>query len=526
MRDVLLNNTLPPPTSLVNKLLKDFKNNNYEEAEKLAVSMSEEFPSHEFSWKVLGLLYNNTNRSSAAISAHKKAIKINPKDAETHNNLGITFLELDLFEEALASLQKAIFLDNKFTKAYNNLGQTFLKLGKVHEAEINCQKALTFEPNCEIAYNILGNIMQTIGKLDKAEEYYSKAIELKFDYPDAHYNFGNLYLRLNKLEEAEVCYSKAITFNPRFISAIVHLSIILDYKNHLNETKFFLEKTIELDPYNFGLKAGVNLAILKFLDSEFSISEKILIKSINILEKSSDDKDYNNEKKYFDFLLTLLNWHKQKPQQNNTLTSKKVMFVIGESHALVSHRIHIERINEDFECKSFLIQGCKQFHLGNSRINKYKTKFENIFKSLPKSSKVLLCFGEIDCRFDSGIISHRDKYKENNIQDLISTTIQNFLNYILKINSYLDHNIFIQGVPCPKIDIREFSTEKVIELTDVIKRFNIELKNTSKKMGFGYLDVYKLTNRGDGLSNDIWHLDNHHLSPEGMQKAWKEYAFY
>ena len=29
----------------------------------------------------------------------------------------------------------------------------------------------------------------------------------------------------------------------------------------------------------------------------------------------------------------------------------------------------------------------------------------------------------------------------------------------------------------------------------------------SKEKGLGYLDVYKLTNRGDGLSNGIWHID-------------------
>ena len=88
---------------------------------------------------------------------------------------------------------------------------------------------------------------------------------------------------------------------------------------------------------------------------------------------------------------------------------------------------------------------------------------------------------------------------------------------------YSNHKIIIQGVPCPNIDIKEVSTDKIRELIDVIRQFNIELKNKSKIMNFGFLDVYKLTNRGDGFSNDIWHLDNHHLSPEGMQEAWKEY---
>ena len=48
----------------------------------------------------------------------------------------------------------------------------------------------------------------------------------------------------------------------------------------------------------------------------------------------------------------------------------------------------------------------------------------------------------------------------------------------------------------------------------------------SKEKGLGYLDVYKLTNRGDGLSNGIWHIDGTHLSPEGVLEAWRLHLHY
>ena len=525
MNNVSTSQNLSPPTPLLNKVLEEYNNKNYKEAENLAISISNNFPKNQFIWKVLGLIYDQTNRASEAIIAHKKAVKINPEDAEALNNLGIALQNLGLYSEAKESYQKAIFLNNNFSLAYNNLALVLIKQGKLNDAKINCKKAIKLNPNLALAYNTFGNIMHEIGKLNEAKNYYNKAIELKSDYADAYHNIGTVYLKLNKEDEAEISFSKAITFNPRHISSIVSLSVILDYKNQLDETKFFLKKIIELDPDNFGLRAGVHLAILKFLDDDFSFSKSLLIKAQNIKEKSSNDKIYKNEKKYFDYLLKLLNWRNSKIIENNELINKKEIYVIGESHALVSHRINFTSVDGDFTCRSFLIQGCKQFHLGNNNINKFKTKFNNIFNSLPNSSDVLLCFGEIDCRLDSGIISHKNKYKHNDIQSLIKTTIKNFLNYIFKINMYSNHKIIIQGVPCPNIDIKEVSTDKIRELIDVISQFNIELKNESKNLNFGFLDVYKLTNRGDGLSNDIWHLDNHHLSPEGMQEAWKEYYF-
>ena len=61
-------------------------------------------------------------------------------------------------------------------------------------------------------------------------------------------------------------------------------------------------------------------------------------------------------------------------------------------------------------------------------------------------------------------------------------------------------------------------------LINLIKYFNIELSQKSKNWSFEYLDLHTLTDRGDGYSNGIWHIDEYHLSPAGMLAAWKRYA--
>ena len=54
--------------------------------------------------------------------------------------------------------------------------------------------------------------------------------------------------------------------------------------------------------------------------------------------------------------------------------------------------------------------------------------------------------------------------------------------------------------------------------------FNYELKTKSKENGFRFLDTHRLTDGGDGLSIGSWHIDDYHLSPEGMQEAWRRYV--
>ena len=167
-----------------------------------------------------------------------------------------------------------------------------------------------------------------------------------------------------------------------------------------------------------------------------------------------------------------------------------------------------------------------QWHLGNSIKNKFKVKFENIIKSISNQSDVLLSIGEIDCRLDNGIIKHRKKFPKKDMMHLITNTIENYLNYVYKINSYYKHKIIIQGVPSPNIETKNISKHKILELINLISDFNIILKNKSTELGFGFLDIHKITDRGDGFSNEIWHLDNIHLSPEGMLEAWKNYSSY
>ena len=68
------------------------------------MSMTEQFPEHQFGWKILGIILGQTGRKPEAINAKQRAVQLAPQDAEAHNNLGITLQELGRFEEAEVQL--------------------------------------------------------------------------------------------------------------------------------------------------------------------------------------------------------------------------------------------------------------------------------------------------------------------------------------------------------------------------------------------------------------------------------------
>jgi tetratricopeptide (TPR) repeat protein len=610
-----------PSQSDIQKLLKHYQDGKYDDAEKLAVSLTHQFPYHQFGWKLLGVVLKQRGKISEALIASQKAVELDAKDAGAHNNLGVILKELGRLDVAESNLRRAIVLQPDFAEAYDNLGTTLLAAGRIEDAEASLRRAVVLKPDFAEAHDNLGTTQMAAHRIKDAEASHRKAIALKPDYNNAHYNLGNTLLAANRIEDAEASYRKAIALKPDFAEAhnnlgaallkadrkeaaeescrkaialkpdyaaaysnlggallkagklaaaeescrkaialksdlvVAHsnlgsalletgnlvaaeeslkkaialtpdfaeafflLSEVQNYFHNTDEQILLLEHILILDKDNYGLKAAVNLAISRFIEDDFSTSKKQLIASSKIQQKRTFG--FTNFKVYYNYLLILINWHETRPLDYLDDISDNRLYVIGESHALVSHGLLVQTSVGNFLCKSHLVIGCQQWHLGNPHPNKYKVKFERIIHSLPKASNILLTIGEIDCRLDGGIIKHNNKYPEKNRINLIMATVENYLNYILKINSSYKHNITIQGVPCPNINITDVSKEKVKELIDLIRAFNLILKNKTAELGFSFLDVYKITDRGDGFSNMIWHSDHYHLKHEAMIAAWQ-----
>ena len=95
--------SLSPSQEQLSSLLEYYQNGRFSDAEKLAVSITNEFPKHQFAWKILGAVLGQTGRKSEAVDANQTAVALSPQDAEAHSNLGNTLKELGRLDEAEAS---------------------------------------------------------------------------------------------------------------------------------------------------------------------------------------------------------------------------------------------------------------------------------------------------------------------------------------------------------------------------------------------------------------------------------------
>jgi Flp pilus assembly protein TadD len=239
---------ISPSDEELNNLLLHYQNGRFSDAEKLAISITQEFPEHQFGWKVLGAVLGQSGRQSKAVNANQTAVALSPQDAEAHSNLGIALQELGRFDEAEASYKQAIEFKPNYAEAHNNLGITLQELGRFDEAATSYKQAIEFKPNYAEAHNNLGNTLKELGRLDEAEASYKQAIELKPNYAEAHSNLGGTLKELGRLDEAATSHTQAIALKPDYAEAHNNLGNTLKELEKLDEAEASYKQAIVLKP--------------------------------------------------------------------------------------------------------------------------------------------------------------------------------------------------------------------------------------------------------------------------------------
>ena len=116
-------------------------------------------------------------------------------DTDEWYNLGLDLEETDP-DKAPDAYRQAIRLDPKNADAHVNLGRLYQLKGDLKHAKRHYELALTARPGHQLAYYNLGTVFDELDETEKAADFYVKAPSV----PDAHYNLA----RICELEGDEV----------------------------------------------------------------------------------------------------------------------------------------------------------------------------------------------------------------------------------------------------------------------------------------------------------------------------------
>ena len=164
----------------------------------------------------LGLAYERQGRLTEAIAAHRKAIVLNPRLPEAHYNLASALAAAGRHVEALASFEQALRINPRSAEARHNAANSLVALGRNDEALLQLQAARDIAPGSVRIHRALADTLQRLRRYDEAVAEYQAALRLQPGSAETYYNYALALQASGRVAEAVASYRAAAERAPAY----------------------------------------------------------------------------------------------------------------------------------------------------------------------------------------------------------------------------------------------------------------------------------------------------------------------
>ena len=158
------------------------------------------------------------------------------------NNLGVAYMNQQLFEKGLSFFQQAAEADPKLAIARLNVGIADLNLQKIDEAKSALQDALKQDAKSPNAWYGLGMLAKNTGDAPAAIEAFKHVIEIDANDADTWYFLGTAYVQAKQFPQAIDAFQHALQLNPLHASAEFGLSRAYQQSADVDHAREHLKK--------------------------------------------------------------------------------------------------------------------------------------------------------------------------------------------------------------------------------------------------------------------------------------------
>ncbi len=164
----------------------------------------------------LGDLHRDGGNAARAAAAYRKALELDPDDAEVYRALGLLHSQSGDVEAAVAALRRSLELDGERPLTWVNLGVALNAYGDPAGAAAAYQRALGLDAREPLAHFNLGNLRLRSGDLPGAAEAYAAAVAADPGLARGHFNLARTLIQLERYREALPHARRAVEFEPDY----------------------------------------------------------------------------------------------------------------------------------------------------------------------------------------------------------------------------------------------------------------------------------------------------------------------
>jgi tetratricopeptide (TPR) repeat protein len=212
----------------------------------------------DYSFLRAGNAFFRGDDADSAIPQYQKALEINPKNAEAHNNLGFLLCTAKkMYKEGLVHSWEAVRLDPGNPRTHFNLGVALVRQGEFDQAIVHLTEAARRMPqDLEMQYKLkfvhynLGLAFYRQEKIQEAADHLSEAVRLDPNNADFRFAIAQALLHQHKANEAAVHLSEAVRLAPSNASFHFALAQVLIPQGKFKEAVDQVYEAARLDPDN------------------------------------------------------------------------------------------------------------------------------------------------------------------------------------------------------------------------------------------------------------------------------------
>jgi len=207
---------------------------------------------------LLGVVELQTNNAAAAVELISRAIKLQPRNAAFHANLGFALEKLRRLDDAIASYDRALEIKPDADQFYRR-GNILHQLKRFADSLDSYDRALSLKPNYVEALNNRGNALRNLKRFDDALASYARALAIKPDHAEALNNRGIALRNLRRFDEAIASYDRALAHKPDYAQAFNNRGNALWELKRFEEALDSYDRALAIDPeysealYNRGM---------------------------------------------------------------------------------------------------------------------------------------------------------------------------------------------------------------------------------------------------------------------------------
>ena len=158
-------------------------------------------------WYYLGRTKYSTGQFREAIEAFEQCLKLEPRNVEAENNVGLSYEALRRPDEAIQAFENAIAWQTessaKNPEPFIELAHLYLNENQPEKAVPYLSQSIAISPNVSKAHEELGKAYALLHRLSEAQAELEKAIELTPQAPNLHCLLAAVYSKQGLEEKAK-----------------------------------------------------------------------------------------------------------------------------------------------------------------------------------------------------------------------------------------------------------------------------------------------------------------------------------